>query len=162
MHTFIFPCSSLFVIQDLNCGKTALHLVAEKSSLTDVQFLIETCEADVNCVTYSGCSALHIAAGRGDIAIVAYLISMGADPELLTDEGDLALDLSGSEQVCLLNRPHCCSRSIYSSWFGQLIGLLFNSYSCGVSLLLLTEDHNFLGQIGGYRLSMFQVIIIDI
>lgn len=88
-------------MQDFNCGKTPLHLVAEKSSLADVQFLIEMCEADVNCVTYSGCSALHIAAGRGDIAIVAYLISMGANPELLTDEGDLALDLSGSEQVCI-------------------------------------------------------------
>ena len=89
------------LMQDLNCGKTALHLVAEKSSLADVQFLVETCKADINRVTYSGCSALHIAAGRGDIAVVAYLISMGADHELLTDEGDQALDLSSSEQVCL-------------------------------------------------------------
>lgn len=86
-------------MQDLNCGRTALHIAVEKSSLADVQCLLETCEADVNRVTYSGCSPLHIAAGRGDIAIVAYLISMGANPELLTDEGDLALDLSGSDQV---------------------------------------------------------------
>lgn len=33
--------------------------------------------------------------------IVAYLLSMGANPELLTDEGDSALDLAGSEQVCI-------------------------------------------------------------
>lgn len=33
--------------------------------------------------------------------IVAYLLSMGANPELLTDEGDNALDLAGSEQVCM-------------------------------------------------------------
>lgn len=97
-----YYCSLLFfffLMQDLNCGRTGLHIATEKSSLADVQCLIETCEADVNRVTYSGCSPLHIAAGRGDIAIVAYLISMGANPELLTDEGDLALDLSGSEQV---------------------------------------------------------------
>lgn len=50
-------------------------------------------------MTYSGCSPLHTAAGRGDISIVAYLVSMGADPELCTDEGDIALDLSGSEEV---------------------------------------------------------------
>ena len=86
-------------MQDLNSGKTALHMVTEKSSLADVQCLIETCEADVNRVTYSGCSALHIAAGRGDIAIVAYLVSMGANPDLVTDEGDQALDLSNSQQV---------------------------------------------------------------
>ena len=100
-------------MQDFNCGKTSLHLVAEKSSLANIQFLIETCEADVNSVTYSGCSALHIAAGRGDIAVVAYLISMGADPELLTDEGDLALDLSGSEQVCVCARVILFTTSCY-------------------------------------------------
>lgn len=64
---------------------------------------METCEADVNSLTYSGCSPLHIAAGRGDIPVVAYLISMGADPEVVTDEGDTALDLArlaGSPQVC--------------------------------------------------------------
>lgn len=72
----------------------------ENTSLACVQFLLETCEADVNSVTYSGCSPLHVASGRGDIAIVAYLVSMGANPELYTDEGDIALDLAGSEQVC--------------------------------------------------------------
>ncbi len=69
--------------------------------LADVQFLLETCEADVNSLTYSGCSPLHIASGRGDISLVAYLISMGADPELLTDEGDMAMDLAGSQEVCI-------------------------------------------------------------
>lgn len=53
----------------------------------------------MNSLTYSGCSPLHIASGRGDISVVAYLISMGADPDLYTDEGDVALDLSGSDEV---------------------------------------------------------------
>lgn len=79
----------------------------ENGSLLDVQFLLETCKADINCLTYAGCSPLHIAAGRGDISIVAYLISMGADPELLTDEGDSALDLAGSDQVCVYNVKKC-------------------------------------------------------
>lgn len=86
-------------MQDFNSGKTALHLSVENSSLANVQFLLETCEVDVNSLMYSGCSPLHIASGRGDISIVAYLVSMGADPELCTDEGDIALDLAGSEQV---------------------------------------------------------------
>jgi ankyrin repeat protein len=74
-------------------------MAAESNSLTNVQFLLETCEVGVNTLTYSGCSPLHIASGRGDISVVAYLISMGADPELCTDEGDIALDLSGSDEV---------------------------------------------------------------
>lgn len=86
-------------IQDFNSGKTALHLAVESNSLPNVQFLLETCEAEVNSITYSGCSPLHVAAGRGEITIVAYLISMGADPDLCTDEGDIALDLAGSGEV---------------------------------------------------------------
>ena len=85
--------------QDFHSGRTPLHLAVEKCSLTDVQFLTETCQVDVNKATYSGCTPLHIAAGRGNIAVVAYLLSMGADPDLQTDEGDTALDLAGSDQV---------------------------------------------------------------
>ena len=76
-------------------------MAIEKDSPADVQFLIENCQANVNATTYSGCTPLHTASGRGNIVIVAYLLSMGANPELLTDEGDSALDLAGSEQVCI-------------------------------------------------------------
>ena len=92
---------SLLTLQDLNSGKTALHSVVEKGSLSDVQFMLETCRANINGVTYTGCTPLHIAAGRGDIALTAYLLSMGANPDLVTDEGDTALDLAGSDQVCM-------------------------------------------------------------
>ena len=88
--------------QDLNSGKTALHMVVEKASLTDVQFMLETCRANINTTTYTGCTPLHIASGRGDIALTAYLLSMGANPDLVTDEGDTALDLAGSDQVCMV------------------------------------------------------------
>ena len=62
----------------------------------------------VNASTYNGCTPLHIASGHGNIALVAYLLSVGADPELVTDEGDTALDLAGSEQVCSCSLPHYC------------------------------------------------------
>ena len=88
-----------YSLQDLNSGKTALHMVVEKGSLTDVQFMLETCRANINATTYTGCTPLHIASGRGDIALTAYLLSMGANPDLVTDEGDTALDLAGSDQV---------------------------------------------------------------
>lgn len=61
--------------------------------------MLETCRANINTTTYTGCTPLHIASGRGDITLTAYLLSMGANPDLVTDEGDTALDLSGSDQV---------------------------------------------------------------
>lgn len=95
----MFILSFIFSTQEYKSGRTPLHLVVENNSLSSVQFLLETCHANVNAVTYSGCTPLHIASGRGSIDIVAYLISMGADPDLRTDEGDTALELAGSENV---------------------------------------------------------------
>ena len=54
--------------------------------------VVEDCEADVNGSTYTGCTALHMAASRGHIDQVAYLIAMGAEPFSRTDEGDLPID----------------------------------------------------------------------
>ena len=76
-------------------------MVIEKGSLSDVQFMLETCRANINATTFTGCTPLHIASGRGDIALTAYILSMGANPDLVTDEGDTALDLAGSDQVCM-------------------------------------------------------------
>ncbi len=63
------------------------------------QILIQSCGADFNKTMYSGCTPLHIAAGWGNMEIVAYLISLGADPYVVTDEGDRAIDLVSSEGV---------------------------------------------------------------
>lgn len=91
--------SSLSCSQDLKSGKTALHVMVEKGSLRDIQFLLETCHADVNATTFTSCTPLHIASGRGDISCVAYLLSQGASPDIMTDEGDTALDIAGSDEV---------------------------------------------------------------
>lgn len=88
--------------QDLHSGKTALHFAAEKQQLADTHFLIESCGLNIDARTFTGCTPLHIAAGRGCIEIVAYLLSLGANPELQTDEGDTPLDLSISDDVTVL------------------------------------------------------------
>ncbi len=53
----------------------------------------------MNATTFTGCTCLHIAAGRGDISTAAYLLSQGANPDLQTDEGDTALEIAGSAEV---------------------------------------------------------------
>lgn len=63
------------------------------------QALIQSCGADFNRPMYSGCTPLHIAAGWNNIEIVAYLISLGADPYATTDEGDIPIDLVSDEGV---------------------------------------------------------------
>ncbi len=88
--------------QDHKSGKTALHVSVENGSLRDLQFLLERCHADVNATTFTGCTPLHIAAGRGDISAAAYLLSQGANPVLKTDEGDTALNIARSEEVNLV------------------------------------------------------------
>ena len=66
-----------------------------------VQLLVQSCNADCNIHTYSGCTPLHVAAGRGQIELVAYLVSVGANPDACTDEGDTPLDLAVTESVSL-------------------------------------------------------------
>ena len=104
--------------QDFHSGKTPLHIAVERCSLTDVQFLTETCQVDLDRPTYASCTPLHIAAGRGSIAIVAYLLSMGGNPDLETDEGDTALDLAGSNQVSTLRRD-CFGSGGYRDCYGS-------------------------------------------
>lgn len=67
--------------------------------------VVEDCEADVNASTYSGCSALHMAASQGHIDQVAYLIAMGADPFSRTDEGDLPIDYATEPLVSIEKDP---------------------------------------------------------
>ena len=68
------------------------HALRRRDALRVAKCVVEDCEADINATTYSGCSALHMAASQGHIDQVAYLIAMGADPFSRTDEGDLPID----------------------------------------------------------------------
>jgi ankyrin repeat protein len=64
-----------------------------------VELLIRSCKVNFNTTTFSGCTPLHIAAGRGQMELVAYLISLGADPFIMTDEGDMPYDLGTDTNI---------------------------------------------------------------
>jgi hypothetical protein len=47
------------------------------------QWLVSRCSLDLNTPTSDGSTALHLAASKGHLAVVQWLVSAGADPELL-------------------------------------------------------------------------------
>jgi len=68
--------------------------------------LFPQCNADISAATYSGHSALHLAASRGCYKIASFLLARGADPELSTkspdsdERGETPIDLAVDETVC--------------------------------------------------------------
>lgn len=86
-------------LQDHHSGKTPLHLATELGSFEIVQLLVQSCNSDFNATTFSNCTPLHIAAGYSRLELVAYFISLGANPFALTDEGDLPLDLAVQDNI---------------------------------------------------------------
>ena len=97
---FNLPSLSLSLsLQDHHSGKTPLHLAVEQGSFQIIQTLVRSCNSNIDSVTFSGCTPLHFAAGHDRLDIVAYLVSLGADPFRLTDEGDTAWDLASEESV---------------------------------------------------------------
>ena len=55
--------------------------------LAGVRFLVEACGANVNARDHEGNTALHNAAARGDVALIEYLVSKGADVTAVNREG---------------------------------------------------------------------------
>ena len=62
--------------------------------LPAVKFLVEECGADVNARDHEGNTALHDAAARGDVDMIEYLVSKGADVTLLNREGQTTADMA--------------------------------------------------------------------
>jgi len=75
------------------------HALRRPDALRVVKCLVEDCDADVNASTYTGCTALHMAASQGHLDQVAYLIALGANPLCRTDEGDLPIDYAADSMV---------------------------------------------------------------
>jgi ankyrin repeat protein len=70
------------------------HRFAPIGQLAAVKYLVEEIGADVNAVDHEGNTALHHAAARGDVEMMLYLVSKGADITLINREGNSIADMA--------------------------------------------------------------------
>jgi uncharacterized protein len=70
------------------------HRFAPSGMLAAVKYLIEELGADVNAIDYDGNAALHHAAARGDVEMILYLVTKGADPTIINREGNSTADMA--------------------------------------------------------------------
>jgi len=70
------------------------HRFAPNGMLAAVKYLVEELGADVNAIDYDGNTALHHAAARGDVEMILYLVSKGADPTVINREGNSTADMA--------------------------------------------------------------------
>uniref|UniRef100_UPI00358DF44C NF-kappa-B inhibitor alpha-like n=1 Tax=Myxine glutinosa TaxID=7769 RepID=UPI00358DF44C len=108
LHEAVFACNYDIVkyllelgsdinAQDPKSGRTALHFAVELHRPTLVEILAKK-NADINASTYSGCTPLHLAVGRGAMDLAVMLLASGADAGLRNMEQDSAFDLAGSNE----------------------------------------------------------------
>jgi ankyrin repeat protein len=62
--------------------------------LPSMKYLIEVLGADVNARDFSGYTALHHAASRGDNELIKYLVSKGADVTVVSRSGQTTADMA--------------------------------------------------------------------
>ncbi len=70
------------------------HRYAPNGMLAAVKYLIEELHANVNARDHEGNSALHHAAARGDVEMINYLVSKGADVMAVNREGKTTADMA--------------------------------------------------------------------
>jgi ankyrin repeat protein len=70
------------------------HRFAPVGMLASVKYLIEELHADVNAFDHEGNTALHHAAARGDVEMIQYLVSKGANVKAVTREGKTTADMA--------------------------------------------------------------------
>ena len=70
------------------------HRFAPSGMLAAVTYLIEELHADVNAFDHEGNTALHHAAARGDVEMILYLVSKGANVKVVSREGRTTADMA--------------------------------------------------------------------
>jgi ankyrin repeat protein len=70
------------------------HRFAPGGMLAAVKYLVEELHADVNAFDHEGNTALHHAAARGDVEMIEYLVSKGADVKAVSREGRTTADMA--------------------------------------------------------------------
>jgi ankyrin repeat protein len=70
------------------------HRYAPSGLLAAVKYLVEELGADVNAADHEGNTALHHAAARGDVEMIEYLVSKGADAARVNREGQTTADMA--------------------------------------------------------------------
>ncbi len=70
------------------------HRHAPGGWLPAIKYLVEELGADVNARDHEGNTALHHAAARGDVEMILYLVSKGADVKAVNREGQTTADMA--------------------------------------------------------------------
>ncbi|MGH9144658.1 MAG: ankyrin repeat domain-containing protein [Vicinamibacterales bacterium] len=70
------------------------HHYAPSGMLVAVKYLVEELHMDVNMTDHEGNTALHDAAARGDIEMIQYLVSKGANVMAVNREGKTTADMA--------------------------------------------------------------------
>jgi uncharacterized protein len=70
------------------------HRFAPGGQLLAVKYLVEELGADVNAADHEGNTALHQAAARGDVEMITYLVSKGANVMAVNREGQTTADMA--------------------------------------------------------------------
>jgi ankyrin repeat protein len=70
------------------------HRIHPAGWMPAVAFLVEELGADVNAKDHDGNTALHHAAARGDVEMIQYLVSKGADVTAVNRQGQTTADMA--------------------------------------------------------------------
>ena len=70
------------------------HRFAPTGMLAAAKYLLEELHVDVNARDHEGNTALHHAAARGDVEMIQYLVSKGADVKAVNREGKTTADMA--------------------------------------------------------------------